>query len=205
MKGFHPQPNPCNDHDSDPRLPVQSKAAGPSEDAAWQLLGEHAVQVQLSAHQVLLNVLQCPLVVSQLQCLPLRLSTGRRNKPRSERAGLRRLPEDASTAESTLKALFVSAGIAMAAPLICSCIILDWSAPAGGDKRTLWVQHGFMMERLRWLSVEFGCRGPACSVLQELCARERRSGMSQERLGLEPFIFKLVLWTGSRLVSLPVK
>lgn len=34
----------------------------------------------------------------------------------------------------TLKALFVSAGMAMAAPLICSCMILDWSAPVVIDK-----------------------------------------------------------------------
>lgn len=38
------------------------------------------------------------------------------------------------SSDGTLKALFVSAGMAMAAPLICSCIILDWSAPVGGDK-----------------------------------------------------------------------
>jgi len=36
----------------------------------------------------------------------------------------------------TLKALFVSAGMAMAAPLICSCMILDWSAPVGIEKHS---------------------------------------------------------------------
>lgn len=30
----------------------------------------------------------------------------------------------------TLNALLVSAGIAIAAPVICSCITLDWSAAA---------------------------------------------------------------------------
>lgn len=44
----------------------------------------------------------------------------------------------------TLKALFVSAGIAMAAPLICSCMILDWSAP-GGSRLHSDNQHEGMM------------------------------------------------------------
>ncbi len=34
----------------------------------------------------------------------------------------------------TLNALFVSAGIAIAAPLICSCMMRDWSAPVANVK-----------------------------------------------------------------------
>lgn len=38
--------------------------------------------------------------------------------------------EAGKRSECTLKALLVSAGMAMAAPVICSCIIRDWSAAA---------------------------------------------------------------------------
>ncbi len=42
----------------------------------------------------------------------------------------------------TLNALFVSAGIAIAAPLICSCMMRDWSAPvANVRKLTAYVLH----------------------------------------------------------------
>lgn len=45
----------------------------PSEDSAWQLLAEHAIKVQLPAHQIILYILKRPLMVSQFQCLPLSL------------------------------------------------------------------------------------------------------------------------------------
>lgn len=61
------KPNPCNERESTP--------GATSEDAGRQLLAEHAVKVQLSAHQVLLYVLQRPLVIGQLQRLPLSLKS----------------------------------------------------------------------------------------------------------------------------------
>lgn len=90
-----------------------------SEDASRQLLAEHAVKIQLSAHEILLYVLQRPLMIGQLQRLPLSL------KSQQTRVKDRPTLTTAKTAEYTLKALLVSAGIAMAAPLICSCMILD--------------------------------------------------------------------------------
>lgn len=36
-----------------------------SEDATGQLFAEHAIKVQLSAHQIVLNAFQRPLVVGQ--------------------------------------------------------------------------------------------------------------------------------------------
>lgn len=41
--------------------------------------------------------------------------------------------EAGRSSEGTLKALLVSAGMATAAPVICSCIIRDWSAAAAKD------------------------------------------------------------------------
>lgn len=60
--------NPCDDHNS-----ARVAPDAVSEDASRQLFAEHAVKVQLSAHQILLYVLQRPLMISQLQRLPLGL------------------------------------------------------------------------------------------------------------------------------------
>lgn len=51
----------------------KKEAIRPSEDSAWQLLAEHAIKVQLPAHQIILYILKRPLMVSQFQCLPLSL------------------------------------------------------------------------------------------------------------------------------------
>lgn len=156
MKGFHPKPNPCNDHDSNSRLPVESKVARRAIRrcrlaAPWWTCHQSPALCSLGPPQ------RSP-VPTGGQSAPVPPTPPEHRKEKQTKWTTQSqgdwLPDEASTAECTLKALFVSAGIAMAAPLICSCIILDWSAPVGGDKRTVWVQRGFMMERLQWLSIK---------------------------------------------------
>lgn len=65
-------------------------------------------------------------MISQFQRLPLCLKSVQALNQQPKRQALN---SDTITTKHTLKALFVSAGMAMAAPLICSCMILDWSAP----------------------------------------------------------------------------
>lgn len=99
------------------------------EHGGLGVLAEEACKVEISGHELLLHVLQRPLVFHDLQRLPLALA---QTKQRAcERRNLLQGPDlDPAALRLTLKALLGSGGIAMAAPVICSCMMRDWSAAA---------------------------------------------------------------------------
>ena len=72
---FSQTANSCRDQNWNWRLRVEVTRT--SEDPAWQLLAKDAIKIQLPAHQILLNTLQRPLMVSQFQSLPFSLKSRR--------------------------------------------------------------------------------------------------------------------------------
>lgn len=121
-----------------PRLRNKNCSGSGSEHAVLDVGAEKVSKVQVFGDELLLHALQRPLVVHHLQRLPLALKAA--DRPRRHSCTRTDPPEptppeppeptppEPNSPTFTLKALLGSGGIAMAAPVIWSCMIRDWSA-----------------------------------------------------------------------------